>query len=794
VTELGQLSSNSERSDSGVPTFRRRLLFLVIALALPFLGLAGVAIWYAYEGERDRANARLLGQTRVLALIIDRDFARIEALLQGLAVSRSLTRGDLDAFHEEAAAVSALEGNAQLTLIDSDGNEPLRIGAIGGERRASAESAASWRRVFTTGQAQVSDLLRSPEDRQFYITVSVPVFAPTAHSPQDAVYALMLAFRVDTLGMVLKEQQLPASWASSVLDRHDVRVARQPHPTEFIGQPAIPEVVAGLSTADTGIVQARTVDGIPSTIAFARAPSTGYATVIAAPDETFLRPLRQTLLRTFAVGAMLSAAGVAFALLMAQRMTRSLRRLADAATSGTVPPADSGGFREVDALAQALRLAWTERDKAAADQRAAAQALREANETLERRVEERTQMIAEANRQLRQEITRRETAETTLIQAQKMEAVGRLTGGIAHDFNNLLTTVIGNLDLLSSAAGDPARVRKLSAGALSAAERGAKLTAQLLAFGRRQVLRPQAVMVDHLCRSFESLLRRGVGEAIEIEFRADASLGPCHVDPGQLENALLNLALNARDAMPLGGRLVVEMHNATWPELFDSQGSPAGDGCIAVAVADTGHGMTPEVMERAFEPFFTTKQRGVGSGLGLSQVYGFVEQSGGHVTIHSQVGAGTTVTLYLPRAERIPAAQSGVDAAGVSRELRAARGSVLVAEDDADLLSMVAESLREKGYRVATAQSGAAAREILTKSAPFDLLISDVVMPGGVSGVDLAREAKGSGLALGVLLMSGYPGTELTNYGSPLTEFPFIAKPFRPHELLARVDDMIRPG
>ncbi|MCR5876134.1 response regulator [Phenylobacterium sp. J426] len=358
--------------------------------------------------------------------------------------------------------------------------------------------------------------------------------------------------------------------------------------------------------------------------------------------------------------------------------------------------------------------------------------------------------------------TDRRSLEEQLAQARKMEAVGQLTGGVAHDFNNLLTVVLGNIDMLARKQEEETRRARRIDAIRQAAERGRDLTRQLLAFSRRQHLSPVTLDVNALITDFAPLMRQAVGEAVTIDLAlADEALNT-HVDPTQLETALLNLAVNARDAMPEGGRLTIRTSRRR---------AERGPGFIVVEVRDTGFGMTADVRERVFEPFFTTKEVGKGSGLGLSQVYGFVRQSEGEVEVESDVGAGTTFRLLLPGTE----AKAEVRPAQAQAEVIGGAEKILLVEDDATVLALTLDVLSGLGYAVRTATNAAEALEILHSDAEVDLLFTDVVMPGGVSGVSLARTAKELRPELRVLLTSGFVGDGQINEGR---EFPLLDKPY----------------
>jgi signal transduction histidine kinase/HAMP domain-containing protein len=384
----------------------------------------------------------------------------------------------------------------------------------------------------------------------------------------------------------------------------------------------------------------------------------------------------------------------------------------------------------------------------------------------------------------KQAVEARRLMQEQLHQSQKMESVGQLTGGVAHDFNNLLMVVSANLELIEEAA-DNGRVRQFATAARRAADRGAKLTAQLLAFSRRQVLNPKLVDANQLISEFQELIRQAVGGSCELKLRTDDRLWLCHVDPPLLETALLNLALNGRDAMPNGGVLKIETRNVVLDE-----GAVAGclpGSYVKVSVTDTGCGMPPEVRDRVFEPFFTTKEVGKGTGLGLSMVYGFVRQSGGDVAVESAPGAGTTVALYLPKATQTP--DAGVEAIQ-TQAIPGGSERILVVEDNEDLLKVASEMLTAFGYRVVCARNGAEAIQMLESGQEFDLLFSDVVMPNGMSGVELAREARRLSQGIKILLTSGYAGDVLERHQA-IDEFPIIDKPYRLADLARRLRSIL---
>jgi PAS domain S-box-containing protein len=404
-------------------------------------------------------------------------------------------------------------------------------------------------------------------------------------------------------------------------------------------------------------------------------------------------------------------------------------------------------------------------------------ALRNLNASLEQQVAERTE-------QLRRN-------EEVLRQSQKMEAVGQLTGGVAHDFNNLLQVIIGNLETLRRhmPEGSAGRLQRAVQNAMSGAKRAAALTQRLLAFARRQPLNPKVLDVNQLVVGMSDLLHRTLGEPIAVEVVNGAGLWRAEADPNELEAAILNLAVNARDAMPEGGRLTVETSNAYVDEAYAAAQAEVIPGqYVVIAVSDTGRGMDADTISHAFEPFFTTKPVGKGTGLGLSQVYGFVKQSGGHVKIYSEIGQGTSVKIYLPRAEARDAVEEEASPEALPE---GSAETILVVEDDDDVRIHSAESLRELGYRVLEAHDGPSALRLLERQPRVDLLFTDVVLPGGMTGAQVAAQAKAIRENLKVLFTTGYARNAIVHHGRLDKGIDLLTKPFTFSDLAAKVRDIL---
>lgn len=423
-----------------------------------------------------------------------------------------------------------------------------------------------------------------------------------------------------------------------------------------------------------------------------------------------------------------------------------------------------------------------------------AEVLARSRDALEAAVASRTREIAAANAALEAEIERSRAAEAQVRQMQKLESIGQLTGGIAHDFNNMLAIVIGSLDLALRRLDDPGgRVAKYVENAMDGAKRASSLTARLLAFSRQQALAPEPIDANVFVTNISELLRRTLGEGVQIETVLAGGLWRAYADAGELENAVVNLAVNARDAMEGAGKLTIETANTHLDDTYaaDNVDVTAGQ-YVVVCVTDTGGGMPRDVIDRAFDPFFTTKGVGKGTGLGLSQVFGFVKQSGGHVKIYSEEGSGTTVKLYLPR-------WTGADAperlAPSAEEMPRARAGevVLVVEDEERVRLITVDTLRELGYGVIHAADGMRALEVVDGTARIDLLFTDIVMPG-MTGRELADTATARRDGLRVLYTTGYTRNAVVHNGMLDANVAFLAKPFTVAALATKVRQVLDGG
>jgi signal transduction histidine kinase/CheY-like chemotaxis protein len=379
------------------------------------------------------------------------------------------------------------------------------------------------------------------------------------------------------------------------------------------------------------------------------------------------------------------------------------------------------------------------------------------------------------------DLTQKIAAEEQLRQAQKMEAVGQLTGGIAHDFNNMLTVITGTIEILAEGVADKPHLATIAKLISDAADRGTELTSHLLAFARKQPLRPRETDINRLIVDSAKLMRPTLGDHIEIVSMLADSAGAALVDPGQLSSVLLNLAINARDAMPSGGKLTLETKNVTLDENYaEANGDVQAGNYVMIAVSDTGAGIPEAIRDRVFDPFFSTKEVGKGTGLGLSMVYGFVKQSGGHIKVYSEVGFGTTFKLYLPQADA-PPEQSAVEP--LNPEMEGGDETILVVEDDPLVRAYVNTQLQSLGYKTLSAANGVEALAIVDSGAAFDLLFTDVIMPGRLNGRQLAAEMEQRHASLKVLFTSGYTENAIIHHGRLDSGVLLLAKPYRKLDL-----------
>jgi signal transduction histidine kinase/ActR/RegA family two-component response regulator len=750
-SDLG-LGQRSQRRTSGLLSLRARLLLLVVASIVPLFAFSLASQYLQYRDAIAAAGRQTLELARSLSSLAEQELQTRMVALQVLALSPALHANDLATFRAEAeAAIAEQFPGSNLILLQENGQQLMNTLLPPGAPLPIRPNMETTRQVFATGRPAVSNFFMGAIGPRPVVAIDVPV----KRDDGSVAYVLSSNPRLDDFAEIIRRQRFPNSWIVSIFDRGGVNVARTPNPERFVGQPAGAVFRQRMLAEREGVSDSTSREGIPLIAAFSHSAKFGWAGAVGIPRAELVAPAIRAAMQTLAVGSILLAVSLALALLVARQITgpiAALRRLAAAGDADAVLDAPPTGLREADEVVRALRTAEENRRRSEHEKEQARAALH--------------------------------TSEEQLRQSQKMEAVGQLTGGLAHDFNNLLLVIIGNLDELLAGRNDPATVRELARHALDAAQRGADLTRSLLAFARRQPLRPRRVAINDLVSGIAKLLGRTLGERIEVSLELAADVWPVVIDPAQLEAALANLATNARDAMPKGGRLTIVTANRHLDEDYGSQHADviAGDYTM-IEVSDTGVGMPPDVVAQIFDPFFTTKGRGQGTGLGLSMVFGFMKQSGGHINVYSEPGVGTTFRLYLPRDEH---AERNDERAAAETSAPGGGETVLVVEDNPSLRRLVVLQLTTLGYRVQESENAAAALAVLEAQAVdggqhIDLLLADVVMPGKLDGYDLARTVLERWPSTKIVLMSGFPGTNLDR--SPAAHIPLLSKPYRREDL-----------
>src|SRR6516165_6316973 len=727
-----------------------RLTILTLATVLPLVAVGGFAVIRTVDDQKVRVEQDVAKTLDGLLGDIDRQIIEIEAELQVLAVSPSLQSEDLYPFYQQMKAALPLQGTA-IVLLDTKGQQLLSTNRPFGAPLPQVTNTEMSERVVATGKPHVSDLVMGALLHRPIVGVGVPVFGNG-----KVVHVLIMGLGSEILSKLLRQPDLSPDWVVAIFDRNGMIVARNRELDRFLGKPAAPIIRQAITGPVEGWFPNVTSEGIPVYSTFRRSTMTGWTVAIGVPRGFVDAPRRRAQFLAFGGGGAVLALSLFLAWWMAQAIRRPVEALTAAtkAVGGGVPIGElNSGVGELNQVGDALRAT------------AAA---------LARNREELASMVAERTAQLRAEIVAREQAQSALLQAQKMEAMGQLTGGVAHDFNNFLSVASGSLEMLEPRISDSKSLRLLLS-AKGAMSRAATLTQLLLAFARKQQLNPIPADLNSVILEMTELLRRSIGGSVEIRHVLASRLWPVLIDTGQTETVLLNIAINARDAMPEGG--VVLFETANIPARSDELPKEvAGQDCVLVSVRDTGTGMSPEVKERAFEPFFTTKEIGKGTGLGLSMVFGVVRQSGGTVRIDSRLSGGTTVQIFLPRAADAvtPRAEKAMPVCP-----KASTGArILVVDDDAAVRWVTVEYLREIGHLVEEADCGRAALTLLERDNLYDLVVMDQLMPG-LLGTETVRLARITHPDLKVLFVTGY--TDKFDLGS---RDPIIMKPFKP-EILA---------
>jgi signal transduction histidine kinase/CheY-like chemotaxis protein len=720
-------------------SIRSRLLLLVFAVWLPALAGFGLLARSTYLHETEAATGHLRDAARSISFVIDSELDKRAEIARVLASSRALGEGDLQRFYEHARR--ATEGTSNTVLLVDETRQVVNTKRPYG----TPLPARGWipQPPLVTGAPVVTDLLTSRVDGEPVLTVIAP--EPGVATQR---YNIGVAFSPAVIQETLAQQQLPAGAVVSVIDGRMHTVARSRDPRKWLGVRASQDTVDAIGRGGFDrVFTSQTHEGEPTLAVVERSPRYGWYVSAGLPRSALDKPAIRVTLQAFSAAGALAVIGLALALYAARKIGRPVLALSDAA-------AELGR----DRVPAPLRTGLSEADRVGA-------ALHEAGLRSARATEVLEQRVAEAIRQTQE-------AQTRLLDGQKHEAIGRLTGGLAHDLNNFLQTMSTGLQVLDRLVKDDGGRRVIEAST-RALNKAATLVRQMLAFGRSQPLKPQAIDLHDFVLRCEDLMGRAVGGRVRLAADIEPGLPPLRADPTQLELALLNLVFNARDAMPDGGTVTIRGRLASATQTA----ALAPGRYLAVDVADTGGGMEPEVLQRVFEPYFTTKPVGVGSGLGLPQVRAFAVQSGGAATIGSERGVGTTVSILLPVSDE--PVDSRPAPLGVHASFTPLR--VLFVEDDLLVSSVVVPALRAAGHAVKHCLTGEAALRALQDGQLYDVVFTDVVMPGAVSGLDLAAWCQANTPGLAVIVATGYT-TQHIDAGVKV-----LSKPYSMDDLLAEL-------
>ena len=725
-------------------TIRTRLLLLVFAVWLPAMAGFGVLARSTYLHETQAATQHIRDLARAISLVVDSELDKRAAIAHTLGAARSLREGELERFYEHAKR--ATEGTGNTVLVVDATRQVLNTRKPFGQDLP----IRGWITdpPLVTGAPIVTDLLTSKVS-------GAPVITVLAAEPgvETQRYNIGVAFGPEVIQRVMDMQQLPDGAVASVLDGQYRTVARNKDPKKWLGARASSTTI---EAASRGVLdqpfESSSHEGEKTVAVVARSHRYGWTVAVGLPRSALNKPAVRVTLQAFVAAGALGAIGLLSALFFARQIGRPVLALSDAAAElgrDRIPPPLRTGLFEADKVGAALHDAGVRSARS--------------TEVLESRV-------AEAIRQTQE-------AQTRLLDGQKHEAIGRLTGGLAHDLNNFLQTMSTGLQVLDRLVKEDTGRRVIEAST-RALDKAATLVRQMLAFGRSQPLKPQPIDLHDFVLRCEDLMGRAVGGKVRLTADIEPGLPPLMADPTQFELALLNLVFNARDAMADGGTVMIRGRLAS---AVQSSALPPGR-YLAVDVVDSGGGMDAEVLQRVFEPYFTTKAVGVGSGLGLPQVRAFAVHSGGAATISSERGVGTTVSLLLP-VSRDPVEKGRSEAAlsGESMPLR-----VLFVEDDLLVSSVVVPALRAAGHTVRHCLTGDAAASALQDGGLFDVVFTDVVMPGSMSGLDLAAWCKANIPAMAVIVATGYTTQHID------TGVKVLSKPYSIDALLMELQYGVR--
>ncbi|MEN3276906.1 MAG: hypothetical protein V7631_2696 [Massilia sp.] len=727
---------------------RTRFLLLVLSVLVPSFIASALAVAYVYRDARQAQDRSMAETARAMALLVDNELQKREEVLRTLAVSPVLAEDRLADFYAHARNVVP-PPDSTVVLFDLQSHQLLNtrrpFGSALPTRNASNVQIHQLAARQVTDRALVSDLFTGQVTKRRDFALQLPVKAGNRLR-----YMLSMSVSASSLQSLLLRQHLPSTWLASIVDRNGIIVARTRAPERYVGTPMRASSYALIAHVRETMYEAPTIDGVDSRVFASTVPGSDWKVLLSIPTSE----LREAPLRAAAFLGGLMAVLLLLGLVAAHRFANraitpieSLGHSARALGEGIEVPYRPLGWAELDNVAQRLAEASTR--------------IRHAQGDMEARV-------ATA-------IAATERAQSALLKNQKLEALGRLTGGIAHEYNNLLQTLTTALQLAAFNTREE-KVKSLIQTCQRTVARATALTGQLGSFGRQQEARVTTVDICEQLHSAVQLMKGSLRNDVVVEVQCDEDLWPVALEPLQFDVALLNLALNGRDAMPGGGTLRLQASNVFRD---GTDGSLARGDYVLVSMTDTGCGMTPDVMARALDPFFTTKPPGQGTGLGLPQAYAFAVQAGGTLVLDSIPGIGTRVDLYLARATNEAAARlPAIVEAGAPVK---ASGTVLFVEDDALVREAVVRALGDSGFEVLVAETGEAALRLLEQGTQRpDVVFSDVVMPGQVSGIDLADIVHRRYPGLPVVLATGY-----TEQQAALPDVKIVAKPYQIDEVVA---------
>lgn len=720
-------------------SIRTRLLLLVLSVMLPALLAAMLAVWFVYKEQQEAQNISFTEASRTFSLLVDNELQTTTGILQALSKAPSIEKNDLDEF-KAYAKLLAPPGDSTIVLSDLEGQQLINTRSRPGVPLPTVGSALMEQRArLGIDKTLVSDVFFAPIGKRYDFAVEVPVL-----QNGEVRYRLGMGLATGRLQTLLTQQGFPTDWLVVVVDRKGVVVARSRSHEKFVGKTANPGLLERIAAQEkSGVHYGTTLDGIDTAGFFSRSPDSGWTVILNIPVAELRRPAIHAALLLGANMTLLLAGAIAIARWYAARTANPIEELRLAAEQlgrGETISLRPSGLSETDMVGDALH-------------RADAQ-IRQSKQELQAR-------IADA-------VQRAEDAQRALMQAQKLEALGRLTGGIAHDFNNILQTLSTAMQLIRL-THEPERIQSLAETCERAIDRATQLTGQMRAFGKTQETRLETLSLKEAVSNVAPLLQNALPSNIGFSIDMADDLWQVTVDRLQLELALLNIIINARDAMSTGGMLHIDMRNERLQK--DLQALPAGD-YVRIRVSDTGTGMSKDVLRRALEPFFTTKPVDKGTGLGLPQAYGFASQSGGMLDLDSLEGVGTVVMILLPKASsrRIGNEYS---LSPSDEPASMASGTLLLVEDDKLVRQAVAPAFAKAGFHVLQAGTADEAIAMLDTHADIAFLLSDIVMPGQMSGVELARTVQGRFPNIRIVLATGY-----TDFDINLPGVHVLGKPY----------------